>query len=86
MIQSQTANKVSQAMAEAGACRPRVVGDTLNEIARVDSEVLDTVIEVMEIENVLKSNCAVDVIPEGANVLVQLGDAKPRPPRLKKQD
>lgn len=73
LIKSQTANKVSQKMAEASASRPRVVGQALNEIARADREVLDTVLNVMETENLLAANVEVDVLPRGASFIAQLG-------------
>ncbi|MEM8961728.1 MAG: SPFH domain-containing protein [Acidobacteriota bacterium] len=82
LIQSETAKKVSQRLAEASAARPAVVGETLNEIGREDSEILDATIEVMETQNLLDSGAPVDVLPKGANVLIQLGDQKqtPTPP------
>ncbi len=76
LIKSETAFKVSQKMAEAAAARPRIVGQKLNEIAKNDPEVLDTVLEVMEINQMLESGASVDIIPNTGNVLLQLGDAK----------
>lgn len=73
LIQSETAFKVSQKMAEAASRRPEVVGQTLNEIARQDSEILEAVLQVMETEKLLASRAPVDVLPQGANLLVQLG-------------
>lgn len=78
LIRSETANKVSQTMAEARSTRPAVVGRALNEIAHQDPEILNTVMEVMEAERLLASPATVDLLPAGANVLVQLGE--PRPP------
>ena len=72
LIKSETAFKVSQKMAEAGAKRPEVVGETLNEIARRDPEILDTVIEVMETENLLESGASIDLLPDGTSCLVQV--------------
>jgi regulator of protease activity HflC (stomatin/prohibitin superfamily) len=77
LIQSETANKVSQKMAEAASRRPEVVGETLNAIGRKDAEILEAVLEVMEVEKLLASGAAVDVLPENANVLVELGDRPP---------
>jgi regulator of protease activity HflC (stomatin/prohibitin superfamily) len=74
LIQSETAYKVSQKMADAAAKRPEVVGGTLNEIARKDPEILRSVIDVMETEKLLNSGASVDVLPSGASFLVQLGD------------
>jgi regulator of protease activity HflC (stomatin/prohibitin superfamily) len=73
LIKSQTAYKVSQQMAEASATRPSIVGDALNEIARQDPEVLNAVLDVMENEQLIASGAAVDVLPQGLPVLVQLG-------------
>jgi len=73
LIQSQTAKKVSQKMAEAAAARPEVVGETLNRIAARDPEVLGAVLDVMETENLLRSGAPVDVLPGNAPVLLQLG-------------
>jgi len=87
LIQSETAKKVSQKMAEAGAARPCIVGTSLNEIGKTDSEVLQAVLEVMETENLLKSHADVDLVPAGVNVLASLGDSEstpstPAPPPL----
>ena len=78
LIQSETAFKVSQKMAEAAAARPNIVGKALNEIAKQDPEILDTVLEVMEVENLLASGAPIDILPTSSNVLVQLsGRTKP---------
>lgn len=74
LIKSETAFKVSQKMAEAAAARPEVVGKALNEIAKKDPEILDTVLEVMEVDNLLASGATIDILPTGSNVLVQLGE------------
>ncbi|MEE2778863.1 MAG: SPFH domain-containing protein, partial [Acidobacteriota bacterium] len=86
LIQSETAKRVSQKLALASAARPGVVGETLNEIRLQDPEILDAVIDVMETEKLLASDARVDILPEGASVLLQLGQetlaaAMPRPPR-----
>lgn len=75
LIQSETAKKVSQKMAEAGAARPRVVGKSLNAIAHEDPEVMQAVLEVMETEKLLKSKAEVDLVPQGINVLASIGDS-----------
>jgi hypothetical protein len=64
-------------MAEAKATRPAVVGNALNQIAGQDSEILQAVMEVMETEKLLASGASVDVLPSGANVLLQLGQSEP---------
>ncbi len=73
LIKSETAFKVSQKMAEASAARPEIVGRKLNEIGKHDPEVLDTVLEVMEINRLLESGAAVDILPESSNLLLQVG-------------
>lgn len=73
LIRSQTAKKVSQKLAEASAARPAVVGATLNEIGRQDEEILQAVLDVMETEKLLESNVRVEVLPRGAQMLVQVG-------------
>ena len=75
LIKSQTAYKVSQQMAEAAATRPAVVGQALNEIAKQDTEVLKTVLDVMEVEKLIESGAEIDVLPADAQVFVQLGGA-----------
>ncbi|EMI42404.1 MULTISPECIES: SPFH domain-containing protein [Pirellulaceae] len=76
LIKSETAFKVSQKMAEAAAARPEIVGQKLNEIGKKDPEVLDTVLEVMEINQLLEAGASIDILPESSNVLVQLGSSK----------
>jgi len=73
LIKSQTANKVSQKMAEAASVRPDVVGSTLNSIAKQDPEALEAVLTVMETEKMLDSGAVVEVLPEGTSVMIQLG-------------
>ena len=51
-----------------------MVGETLNEIAEADSEILDAVIDVMETERLVESGATVDVLPESAQVMIELGD------------
>jgi len=75
LIKSETAFRVSQKMAEASSSRPQIVGEALNEIAKQDPEILETVLEVMEVEKLLKSNASIDILPEAGNMLIQLGDS-----------
>jgi regulator of protease activity HflC (stomatin/prohibitin superfamily) len=81
LIKSETANKVSQKMAEAGTARPRVVGEALNDIARDDPEILEAVLDVMETERLIKSGATVDILPEGASFIAQLGGSQGRTTR-----
>ncbi|MEQ8787358.1 MAG: SPFH domain-containing protein [Pirellulaceae bacterium] len=74
LIKSETAFKVSQKMGEAAAARPKIVGAALNEIAQQDAEILDTVLEVMEVDNLLASGASIDILPSASSVLLQLSD------------
>jgi hypothetical protein len=76
LIKSQTANKVSQKMAEASSARPRVVGRALNELAAEDPDILEAVLDVMETERLIKSGAEVDVLPANAGFIAQLGHTK----------
>jgi regulator of protease activity HflC (stomatin/prohibitin superfamily) len=78
LIKSETAKNVSTKLAEASAKRPEVVGDTLNEIRKADPEILDAVLDVMETEGLLDSGAPVDVVPQAANVLLQMSDSGTR--------
>lgn len=79
LIKSETAFKVSQKMAEASAIRPEVVGSELNRVAKKDAEILDTLLEVMEVDNLLTSGASIDLLPSSSNVLVQLGEQGKKP-------
>ncbi len=74
LIRSETANNVSQQMAEASSCRPEVVGRTLNEIGSQDPDVLQAVLEVMEIEKLVDSGAPVEWLPSSAGVVIELGE------------
>jgi regulator of protease activity HflC (stomatin/prohibitin superfamily) len=74
LIESETAKKVSQQLAEAAAMRPAVVGRTLNEIGRGDPEILESLMDVMETEQLVGSGAPVEWLPEGVGVMVTLGE------------
>ena len=76
LIRSETAYKVSQKMAEAAAARPDIVGKKLNEIAKQDAEILDTLLEVMEVDALLESDASIDILPESSNLLIEVGESK----------
>ena len=81
LIKSETANKVSQQLGESAAARPRIVGQALNEISKLDAEILDAVQDVMETEKLLASGASIDLLPEGVIPLIQLGgDGRSPPP------
>ena len=73
LIKSETAYKVSQKMAEAAAARPDITGTELNEIAKTDPEILESVLQVMEVNNLLDSSASVDLLPDNSRIN-QLGD------------
>ncbi len=73
LIKSETAFKVSQKMAEAAAARPQIVGTALNEIREKDPEIMEAVMQVMEVDKLIESGAEVDLVPAGANVLLQVG-------------
>ena len=75
LIMSQTLNKVSQQMAEASACRPKIVGNALNKISQDDPDILNAVMEVLETEKLLKSGARLELLPENANILIQTGNS-----------
>ena len=79
LIRSETANKVSQKMAEAQSTRPDVVGKALNEIAKQDKEILQAVMDVMETDRLLQSDASVELLPTGSNVMLQLDSKSDRP-------
>jgi hypothetical protein len=56
-----------------------VVGETLNEIAADDPEVLDALMQVLEAEKLIASGAEVDVLPAEAQVLVSLSSPGPQP-------
>ena len=72
LIRSQTANKVSHKMGEAAAARPRIVGETLNAVAREDPEILSTVLDVMETEKLLESRASLDLVPGDVPLILSL--------------
>ena len=81
LIRSQTANKVSKTMAEASASRPRIVGAALNAIASNDKELLGSVLELMETQQLLASDVAIELVPADLPVLYSLAEkSTPLPP------
>ncbi len=77
LIRSETANKVSQKMAEASAMRPRIVGRALNDLTRDDPEIMASVLDVMEADRLLASGASIDLVPSKAAMILQLGPERP---------
>jgi len=53
-----------------------VVGEALNQISKQGPEISQAVMNVMEVENMLKSSAEIEVVPENSRILVQLGDGQ----------
>ena len=70
LIKSQTAKKVSQTMAEATSARPKIVGDALNAIAKTDSEILESVLTILETEKLLNNGSEVEIIPANTKIIL----------------
>ena len=75
LIRSETAKSVSQKMAEASAMRPQFVGSVLNEIANADEEILETELEVLEVEKLLQSGAQINVVPPGTNLIMNMPES-----------
>ncbi len=60
-------------MAKAQTKRPEVVGSTLNQIEKQDPEILAALLEVMEVEQLLESKAVVELLPNDASFIAQLG-------------
>ena len=56
------------------------MGKALNDIGTGDQEVLQSVIEVMETEQLIDSNASIELVPSGSNVLIQMSETKPNKP------
>ena len=81
LIRSQTANKVSKTMGEASAARPRIVGEALNAISSNDKDLLGSVLEVMETEQLLASDVTIELVPADLPVVYSLAEkSTPRTP------
>ena len=70
LIKSQTAKNVSQTMAKATSARPQIVGDALNAIAKTDSEILESVLTLLETEKLLNNGSSVELIPENTKIIL----------------
>ena len=81
LIRSETAKTVSREMARAQSMRPEVVGSVLNGLVAEDEAILEKVVEMLETESLLNTDAALDLVPHGSTVLLQLGsptaDAEP---------
>jgi len=76
LIKSETAKEVSQKMAEAASMRPDIVGSVLNEISGEDTEILQSVMEVMEVERLIESGASISLVPENATMLLNMSGSQ----------
>jgi hypothetical protein len=75
-IIASTAERVAAVeFGKAGAVRPKVVGEALEEISR-DQDVAEAMFQVLETQRLLGGKSAVTLIPAGAPLLAQLLAAK----------
>lgn len=64
VIASKAEQEASIEFAKAAAVRPKIVGDTLQEIAK-DPEVLDTMFEIFEYQRIIGGKNTLTLIPKG---------------------
>lgn len=65
LIASAAEREAAVAFAQAGAVRPHVVGQALQEVS-VDSEILDALFQVLENQKILEGNALLSLIPQGS--------------------
>lgn len=71
VITSSAERKAAIEFAKANAMRPKIVGEALNKISQ-DQEVAKVMFEILEIENVLKGDTRITLLPEGQELLKQM--------------
>lgn len=75
IITSSAERKAAIEFAKANAMRPKIVGEALNEIIK-DPEVADAMFEILEIENILREDTKITLLPEGHEFLKQMMGAE----------
>ncbi len=77
VIKSTADKEAATEFAKAASMRPQIVGHTLDEIAQ-DPKVLSALLEILEIQKMVKSDAHVTLVPQGTNgqVLNSLLSAK----------
>jgi regulator of protease activity HflC (stomatin/prohibitin superfamily) len=71
IITSTAERQAAIEFAKAGAMRPRIVGEALQEIAK-DAEVSTALFNVLEVQNLLAGNASVTLIPKNNELLSAL--------------
>jgi len=90
IITSTAERQAAIEFAKAAAMRPRIVGEALQKIS-TDREILDTMFEILETQNIIAGEARVTFVPRKSDLLTQLlvADTAPQaaaksPPSLKK--
>ena len=71
IITSSAERKAAIEFAKANAMRPKIVGEALDEISK-DSDIANVMFEIMEMENILKGDTKITLVPEGNALMKQL--------------
>jgi len=71
IITSSAERKAAIEFAKANAMRPKIVGEALDKISK-DREVAQVMFEILEIENILKEDTRITLLPAGNELLKQM--------------
>jgi regulator of protease activity HflC (stomatin/prohibitin superfamily) len=71
IITSSAERKAAVEFAKANAMRPKIVGEALQKIS-ADPEVAKAMFEILEMQNILKSDAQITLLPEGQEFVKQL--------------
>lgn len=71
IITSSAQRKAAIEFAKANAMRPKIVGEALDEISK-DTDVAKAVFEILEMENTLKGDTQITLLPQGNDLLKQM--------------
>ncbi|MFT5193315.1 MAG: regulator of protease activity HflC (stomatin/prohibitin superfamily) [Cellvibrionaceae bacterium] len=71
IITSGAERKAAVAFAQAQAMRPQIVGKSLQQISE-DSDVADTMFDILELQELLASNAEITLVPKGQQIMSQL--------------
>lgn len=75
IITSSAEKMAATEFAKAGAMRPAIIGQVLQEIAK-DAEVSRVLFETLEVEKLLESGAEISLVPKGAGLLSSLSITK----------
>ncbi len=71
IITSSAERKAAVEFARANAMRPKIVGEALNKISK-DPRVAEVLFEILEVENLLKGDAQITLLPEGNELMKQI--------------